>query len=961
MPSSLRIPLHRLSAPLLLCAFAATAAAQGVVNPSLLAPQPDDATATAARATDSRQAVRAATGAVVYVAVEVEGPRGKFVIERPSTGVLVGDGSMVVTWTRLIAEAQGAADKALIVQWPDDARTRVGAELVRSDAATGLSLLRLAKKADGARALPVAGVDLEPGLPITVLGCPEGSVLVAFEGVVSSALAQPPLAGHAVPPGAVWLTDARSDPRCDGAAAIDGQGRVVGLCGAEYVRRDVSEPTLEDLRQPSFLAVLSGGAIAKAFAAELGGGVSGADLERRTGVGVVAASAPCVVGVYGGEGAWPAADPRDPGATMRGKGVGSGVVLSTGGLIVTNNHLVPGDAAQVALADGTRVPAKVIKRQGDTNLALLQVQVDATKLHSAMVRDGDEVLVGERVFAIGRPFGGAPVVSAGVLSAVRGGGRLQADPDLGNANAGGAVVDGKGHVIGIADGGAFDPLAVAFAMRGDRVTKETNLSTFVGMARVRRAFSDELAAAGLTTTTPFQRTDVTDALTTMVDKVAPALLNVYVGSTSAGDEDSNPFASVVKSEARVFGLGSGVIIDQSGLALSNWHVVDESVFPDGAAKPGFAVEVSVFGGRKYPAKVLSISRENDLALLQLELQPGETVHAVELGNSTALEIGERVVAIGNPHGKANTITAGIVTAKEQGIRVKGRWAKLEHLIETDAAINGGNSGGALLDMTGRLVGINSAGGGTFNNRGYAISVDHVRRQLLGLLLQAYKLRSPDLGMSVTDDGGKVLVSLVDARGPAAKAGVQSGDRIVAFAGETITWSPGLARVLLRQQSDLPVPLVLERKGNKVEVVVTPVAAAQWALIRQSGLACRDLPFAEAPEQVRAAAIATHRKFTGDNTGEPAEIPAQLVRIEEVFAGIQKADIDLRQGDLLVGVMLRDADTGGDVLVHIADVDSLKRLFNDRQLGDYEGQEFRCWICRGGKIHEVDVVAKRLFW
>ena len=959
MQSCLRTPVQRLAVLLACTTFLAVASAQGVVNPSLLGALPDDAAVAAARATGSRAAARAATGAVVYVAIEVDGPRGKFVIERPSTGVLVGDGSFVVTWTRLIGEALGGADKALFVQWPDGGRTRVPAELVRSDTATGLSLLRLTRKVDGARALPVPGVALEPGLPITVLGCPEGSVLVAFEGVVSSALADVAMAGGTRPKGSVWLTDARPDPRCDGAAAIDSMGRVVGLCSAEFVRRDVSEPTLEDLRQPSFLALLPAAAIAAAFAAELGGGVSRADLGRSDGVGVVAGASTSVVGVCGKEGAWPAPSAKDPGASQRVPAIGSGVILSTSGLIVTNAHLVPGDAAQVALADGTILPATVVARNGDTNLALLSVTADAAKLPPAMLREGGEVLLGERVFALGRPFGGAPVVSAGVISARRGGGRLQADPDLGNANAGGAVVDAKGHLLGIADGGALDPLAVAFAMRGDRVTKETNLSTFVGIEQVRRVFSDQLAAAGRVTA-PFQRLAVTDALTMMVEKVAPALLNVYVGSASAGDESSNPFASVVQSETRVFGLGSGVIVDGSGLALTNWHVVDESVFPDGAGKPGFQVEVSVFGGRKYPAKVLSISRENDLALLQLELQPGETVAAVELGDSEKLEIGEKVVAIGNPHGKANTITAGIVTAKEQGIRVKGRWAKLEHLIETDAAINGGNSGGALLDMTGRLVGINSAGGGTFNNRGYSISVDHVRRQLLGLLLQAYKLRSPDLGMRLLDDGGKVVVMDVDTRGPAARAGVASGDRVVEFAGEQITWSPGLARVLLRQQADLPVPLVLERKGRRVEVVVTPVAAGQWALLRQSGLACRDLTFAEAPEQVRAAAIAAHRKFTGDG-GEPSEIPTQLVRIETVFPGIQKADADLKSGDLLVAVMLRDADTGGDVLVHIADVEKLKSLFNDRQLGDYDGQEFRCWIARGGTIHEVDVVAKRLFW
>ena len=100
-----------------------------------------------------------------------------------------------------------------------------------------------------------------------------------------------------------------------------------------------------------------------------------------------------------------------------------------------------------------------------------------------------------------------------------------------------------------------------------------------------------------------------------------------------------------------------------------------------------------------------------------------------------------MLAIGNPHGFANTVTRGVVTAKGQGIRVKGRWAKLENLLETDAAINGGNSGGALLDLDGRLVGINTAGSHGAASRGYAIPVDHVRQRVLDLLLSPEKLRS----------------------------------------------------------------------------------------------------------------------------------------------------------------------------------------------------------------------------
>ncbi len=140
-----------------------------------------------------------------------------------------------------------------------------------------------------------------------------------------------------------------------------------------------------------------------------------------------------------------------------------------------------------------------------------------------------------------------------------------------------------------------------------------------------------------------------------------------------------------------------------------------------------------------------------------------------------------------------------------------------------------------------------------------------------------------------------------------------------------------------------------------------MAPSVWALLRQTGLACRDVSFAEAPEAVRQAAIARHRKFTGDSTGEPFEIPAGAVRVEQLHAGIQKAGIDLQPGDLLVAVMLKDADTGGDVLVEVRDVEGLKGLFNDRELGSYDGQEFACWIARGERIVEVPILARRLFW
>ncbi|MFN9757295.1 MAG: S1C family serine protease, partial [Planctomycetota bacterium] len=405
-----------------------------------------------------------------------------------------------------------------------------------------------------------------------------------------------------------------------------------------------------------------------------------------------------------------------------------------------------------------------------------------------------------------------------------------------------------------------------------------------------------------------------------------------------------------------------VVISPDGLAISNWHVVDDATRPDGSMVADRRVTARVFGGKEHVVTVLSISREDDLSLLQLELAPGERLTPVELGSSAALAIGEEVVAIGNPLGQANTITAGVVTAKGQELRVKRRWAKLANLIESDATINGGNSGGALLDRDGRLVGINSAGGGTFNNKGYAIEVDHVRKQLLGLLFSAYKLRSPDLGMRIVDDDGRTLVFDVDPRGPAAAAGVRSGDRVTALAGIPITWGPGFARTLMGLTAEQPVALALERAGAPLAVDVKPLAAERWAVVRQSGLLVRDFGYGEDPERVRGAAIALHREFTGDRNGEPQSIPQQVVAIEKVIPGEQPDDVELAPGDFLLACEFV-TDKGDAVRKDIASVAALRDLWNDRELGDYDRAQARwkCWIARGEFVYVAELRANRLFW
>eukprot|EP01041_Mallomonas_annulata_P016156 gene16156-33897_t len=241
------------------------------------------------------------------------------------------------------------------------------------------------------------------------------------------------------------------------------------------------------------------------------------------------------------------------------------------------------------------------------------------------------------------------------------------------------------------------------------------------------------------------------------------------------------------------GLGSGVIISASGYILTNNHVVE------GADE----IEVVLLDNRKAKAKVIGTDPDTDLAVLKIEL---DKLPGIVLGNSEALQVGDPVLAIGNPFGVGQTVTSGIVSAlgrNQLGINT------FENFIQTDAAINPGNSGGALVDASGNLQGINTAiysrSGGNMGI-GFAIPVATAKMVLDGIVKDGQVTRgwigvepndlSPELAETFdvkTKEG--VIITGVLQNGPAAQAGVRPGDVIVSVAGqpvknvtELLTWS-----------------------------------------------------------------------------------------------------------------------------------------------------------------------------
>ena len=276
-----------------------------------------------------------------------------------------------------------------------------------------------------------------------------------------------------------------------------------------------------------------------------------------------------------------------------------------------------------------------------------------------------------------------------------------------------------------------------------------------------------------------------------------------------GDQDNQPQA----------GLGSGVIISPDGYILTNNHVVE------GADE----IEVTLTDSRRASARVIGTDPETDLAILKVEL---DKLPVIVLGDSDALAVGDRVLAIGNPFGVGQTVTSGIVSAlgrSQLGINT------FENFIQTDAAINPGNSGGALVDVNGNLMGINTAiysrSGGSMGI-GFAIPVSTAKMVLDGIVKDGQVTRgwigvepselSPELAETFGVQASEgVIITGVLQDGPAARAGLRPGDVIVGVGEKKITSVPTLLSTVAALQPGAAAAFAVQRGERMVELEIVP--------------------------------------------------------------------------------------------------------------------------------------------
>jgi len=325
-----------------------------------------------------------------------------------------------------------------------------------------------------------------------------------------------------------------------------------------------------------------------------------------------------------------------------------------------------------------------------------------------------------------------------------------------------------------------------------------------------------LAGAAQSAPLPSRRSDIVE----VVEKVSPAVVNIAAEQTvrrrtSLFDEFF--FGMDPRRNDKSQSLGSGVLIDPKGVILTNDHVIS------GASR----IRATTKSGQELECEVIGSDADNDLAVLRVR-NPRGTLPTIKLGTSSDLLIGETIVAIGNPFGLSNTVTAGVVSALGRSVRGDQNQRLYTDFIQIDAPINPGNSGGPVVNIDGEMIGIATAIIGGAQGIGFATPVDRAKR-IVEDLLRFGEVRAVWIGVrgrtiNSGDDGGLdrprgYRVRSVAPGSPAARAGVRSGDVIVSVDGAAIDSQDAFETALASRGPGRPMKLVLRNGGSDRTVTV----------------------------------------------------------------------------------------------------------------------------------------------
>jgi Do/DeqQ family serine protease len=473
-------------------------------------------------------------------------------------------------------------------------------------------------------------------------------------------------------------------------------------------------------------------------------------------------------------------------------------------------------------------------------------------------------------------------------------------------------------------GGKLDPISMILRLIS---------ASFVALAALCGALSG--SALAQERRVPTSTTELRLSYAPVVQRVTPSVVNVYAAKIVA---NRNPFmedpffrrffggGGGMPQEQIQRSLGSGVIIDASGLVMTNNHVIE------GANE----VKIALADKREFEAEIVLKDSRTDLAVLRVK-DGREKFTAIELGNSDELQVGDVVLAVGNPFGVGQTVTHGIVSALA---RTQVGITDYQFFIQTDAAINPGNSGGALVDLAGRLVGLNTAifsrSGGS-QGIGFAIPVNMVKVVVASAKTGGSTVKRPWLGaklQNVTPDIAEslglkrpagALVATVADKSPAARAGLKTGDLIVAIDGQVVD-----------DQNAFDYRFATKPLGGQ----------AQLGILRGGKETTLKVALETAPETPRDEIVIQARSpFMGVKIANISPAVADEMRLDSTAEGIvvtEVADGSLAQS---LGFQRGDviAEVNGEKIARTRDLD---RVSKERQ------RLWRITIVRGGQSISV---------